>query len=182
MKRRSIWTSVLGGAAIAAIALPGFARAEGLRAPQNVNVRPTSRQSSALNTSAAKAQIQGEPAEALRLADQAIQANPNDPWPRYTRGMALAALGQTDEAITALSEAEQAFGPNDPWGRSIAMWGQAHTFAQAGRCTQARAAFDRYAGFVASYDANAADLARRYAAECLGPVPPQAPGSSGQPR
>jgi len=139
-------------------------------------VRPTTAQSSKLNTAAARAQIQGEPAEALRLADQAIQANPNDPWPRYTRGMALARLGQTDEAITALSEAEQSFGPKDPWGRSIAMWGQAHTFAQAGRCTQARAAFDRYAGFVVSAEPRSADLARRYAAECgQGPVAPSQP-------
>lgn len=181
MKRRSIWTGVLGGVAIAAVALPGVVQAQ-LRAPQNVNVRPTTAQSSKLNTAAARAQIQGEPAEALRLADQAIQANPNDPWPRYTRGMALAKLGQTDEAITALSESEQAFGPNDPWGRSIAMWGQAHTFAQAGRCTQARDAFERYASFVASYDARAAELGRRYATECPRAVPPQAPGSSGQPR
>ena len=177
MKRRSIWMRMrlaLGGVAIAAIALPGFVRADGLRAPQNVNVRPTTPQSSALNTAAARAQIQGEPEEALRLADQAIQANPRDPWPRYTRGMALARLGQTDQAIAALTEAEQSFGPNDPWGRSIAMWGQAHTFAQVGRCAEARGAFDRYAGFVASHDARAADLARRYAAECKAPaVPPQ---------
>lgn len=174
MKRRSIWTGVV---AIAAIALPGFVRADGLRAPRNVNVRPTTMQSSKLNTAAARAQIQGEPAEALRLADQAIQANPRDPWPRYTRGMALARLGQTDQAIAALGGAEQAFGASDPWGRSIAMWGQAHTFVQVGGCDEARAAFNRYAAFVAGYDARAADLARRYATACPGPVPPAPAGS-----
>jgi len=179
MKRRSIWMRMrlaLGGMAIAAIALPGFVRSGELRAPQNVNVRPTTPESSALTTAAARAQMQGEPEAALRLADRAIRADPRDPWPRYSRGMALARLGQTDESITALSEAEQSFGPKDPWGRSIAMWGQAHTFAQAGRCTQARAAFDRYAGFVVSAEPRSADLARRYAAECgQGPVAPSQP-------
>jgi tetratricopeptide (TPR) repeat protein len=171
----------LGGAALAAIALPGFVRAE-LRAPQNVNVRPTNPQSEELSTAAARAQMRGEPQAALRLADQAIQADPRDPWPRYSRGMALASLGQTDQAITALGQAEQAFGPNDPWGRSIAMWGQAHTFAQAGRCNEARAAFNRYAAFVASYDNSKADLALRYAAECQGPVLPPAPGNERSPQ
>jgi tetratricopeptide (TPR) repeat protein len=183
MKRRSIWAGAfrlaLCGAAIAAIALPGFARAAGeLRAPQNVNVRPTTPESSELNTAAARAQMQGQPEAALRLADQAIQANPRDPWPRYSRGMALASLGQTDQAITALTEAERSFGPNDPWGRSIAMWGQAHTFAQAGRCAEARAAYNRYASFVAAYDSSKADLALRYAAECQGPVVPRASGTA----
>jgi Flp pilus assembly protein TadD len=168
--------------AIAALAMPGVVGAAELRAPRNVNVRPTTQQSAALTTAAARAQIQGEPETALRLADQAIRSDPSAPWPRYGRGMALARMGQTDQAIVALTEAEQSFGPNDPWGRSVAIWGQAHTFAQAGRCAEARAAFNRYAAFVAGQDESAADLARRYAGDCRAPALPPAPANAESPQ
>src|SRR5262245_53725882 len=78
------------------------ARADELHAPRNVNVQPTTRQSSDLASRAAMADIQGNPRQALQLADQGIRADPHNPWPYYNKGMALAELGDTDAAIAAL--------------------------------------------------------------------------------
>jgi tetratricopeptide (TPR) repeat protein len=156
---------------LALLGAGGVARADELAAPRNINAEPWTRQSSELTTRSAKAQMQGQPQQALALADQAIAANPRDPWPFYGRGMALLALGQTDQAVASLGEAERRFGPNDRWGRSVAIFGRAHALAQAGRCAEAQQAYEQYAAFVESLAPDSARLARRYAAECK---PPQA--------
>jgi tetratricopeptide (TPR) repeat protein len=168
---------LLSAAAVMLVATAGAARAEQLRAPQNVNAVPWGGQSSELATRSAKAAMAGDPQESLALAQQAIQLGPQNPWPYYNKGMALARLGQTDAAISALSTAELRFSTADPWGRSVAIYGRAHTLAAAGRCAEARQAFEQYASFVEERAPDSAVLARRYANECRAPATPPAPAS-----
>jgi tetratricopeptide (TPR) repeat protein len=155
----------------------GAVRAEGLRAPQSLNAVPWNRQASELASRSAKAAIEGNPQESLALAEKAIQVSPNDPWPHYNKGMALAQLGQVDAAVSALSAAELRFSNVDPWGRSVAIYGRANTLALVGRCAEARLAFEQYARFVEPRAPNAAALARSYATECRAPATPPAPES-----
>jgi tetratricopeptide (TPR) repeat protein len=170
---------LMTAAAVMLVATAGAVRAEELRAPQNVNAAPWNRQSSELATRSARAAMQGNPQESLALAQQAIQLSPRDPWPYYNKGMALARLGQTDAAVAALSAAEERFTAADPWGRSVAIYGRAHTLAEAGRCAAASQAFEQYARFVEGRAPNSAALARRYATECGGA--PATPGSAEAP-
>jgi len=158
------------------------ARADELHAPRNVNVEPTTPQSSNLGSRAAIADIQGNPRQAVALADQAIRADGHNPWPHYNKGMALAELGETDAAIASLYAAEQRFVPADRWGKSIAIYGRAHALSQAGRCTEAVQAFAEYASFVGKDDPQAAYLARRYAMDCKAPTSLSPPPNVPQPR
>jgi hypothetical protein len=98
--------------------------------------------------------------------------------------MALAEMRETDGAIAALYAAEQHFPAEDKWGRSIAIYGRAHTLSQAGRCAEAVQAFAEYASFVGKDDPQAADMARRYAIDCHrpGPLPPNVPRPRGRMR
>jgi tetratricopeptide (TPR) repeat protein len=166
---------LLTAVAVMLVATAGAARAQGLRAPQNVNAVPSNRQSSELATRSARAAMAGNPQESLALAEQAIQVSPQDPWPYYNKGMALARLGQTDAAVAALSAAQERFSAADPWGRSVAIYGRAHALAGAGRCAQASQAFEEYARFVEGRAPNSAALARRYATECGAPATPPTP-------
>jgi len=142
------------------------ARADELRPPQNVNAEPGNRQSSVLASQAATADMKGQKQQAVELANQAIRADPRNPWPYYDKGMALASLGETDAAIAALNAAEQRFTPSDRWGRSVAMYGRANAFTRAGRCVEAVQAFSDYAAFVQKDDPRSAEMARRYAMNC----------------
>jgi len=154
-----------------------------LQAPRNVNAEVGNRQSSALASRAATADMQGNLRQAVELANQAIRADPRNPWPYYDKGMALAEVGETDAAIASLYAAEQRFQPSDRWGRSVAIYGRAHALHQAGRCTESVQAFAEYANFVAKDEPQAAAMARRYAMDCkagqtraTAPAPaPQAP-------
>lgn len=148
------------------------ARADELRAPRNVKAEPSTPQSNAMSTRAAIADMNGNPAAALNLANQGIRADPRDPWPYYNKGMALAELGETDAAIAALFAAENHFAASDKWGRSIAKYGRARAFRLAGRCVEAQRAFEEYAAFVDKDDPPAAKMARRYAADCNAPASP----------
>jgi tetratricopeptide (TPR) repeat protein len=159
------------------VATAGAARAEELRAPQSLHAVPWNRQASELASRSAKAAIEGNPQQSLALAQQAIQVSPQDPWPYYNKGMALARLGQTDAALSALSAAEVRFSTVDPWGRSVAIYGRANTLADVGRCAEARQAFEQYASFVEQRAPHSAELARRYATECRAPATPPAPES-----
>jgi tetratricopeptide (TPR) repeat protein len=151
--------------------------AEELQAPRNVNVEPATRQSSELTSRAATADMKGQPQQAVELANQAIRADARNPWPYYDKGMALAATGEIDGAIAALYAAEQRFAPTDRWGKSVAIYGRAHTFAQAGRCVEAVQAFSEYARFVEKDDPHAAQMARSYAVDCRPGQPATAPSS-----
>jgi tetratricopeptide (TPR) repeat protein len=125
-----------------------------------------------LTSEAASAEMAGDPRAALAFADRAIQADPRDPWGHYDRGMALARLGQTDQALKAFADAEQHFGSGDVWGRSVAIYGRAHALDLARRCDEARQEYLRYAAFVRERDPSSADLATRYAADCKAPSEP----------
>jgi tetratricopeptide (TPR) repeat protein len=160
---------------LATLLLCRVAAADELRAPQNVNAEPWTRQSAELATKSAKAEMQGQPQQALDLAEQGIAANARDPWPHYDKGMALVRLGQTGLAVVALTEAEQRFSPKDRWGRSVAIYGRAYALSQAGRCPEAKQAFEQYAVFVADQAPKSAEMARRYGAECRAPAPSVAP-------
>jgi tetratricopeptide (TPR) repeat protein len=142
------------------------ARADELRAPRNIHGDIGNRQSSELASRAAAADMKGQPQQAVELANQGIRADPRNPWPYYDKGMALAETGETDAAIAALFAAEQRFASTDRWGKSIAIYGRAHTLSQAGRCTEAVQAFADYASFVGKDDPQSAAMARRYAMDC----------------
>jgi len=165
MGRFAGWTVRLVGAGLA-MACVQTARADELKPPQNVNADPGNRQSSVLASQAATADMKGQKQQAVELANQAIRADPRNPWPYYDKGMALAALDETDAAIAALNAAEQRFTPSDRWGRSVAMYGRANAFTRAGRCVEAVQAFSDYAAFVQKDDPQSAEMARRYAMNC----------------
>lgn len=158
----------MGGALACGLAVMSAqtARADELRAPQNVNAEPGNRQSSELGSRAASADIKGQPQQALALANQAIRADPRNPWPYYNKGMALAELGETDGAVAALFAAEQRFAPTDRWARSVAIYGRAQALSRGGRCVEAVQAYADYAQFVAKDDPRSAEMARRYAMNC----------------
>jgi len=136
-----------------------------LMAPRQ-QVEPGSSQSRALASGAAEALVAGKPAEALQRADQAIAADARDPWAHYDRAAALTDLGRVDEAVAEFKVAQTSFSAQDPWGRSIAIYGRANALAQAGRCGEARPAFEEYAVFVERSDPPGAGLARSYATQC----------------
>jgi hypothetical protein len=69
--------------------------------------------------------------------------------------------------VAAFKRAQTLFADRDPWGRSLAMWGEADTYDVAGDCAQAANAYEVYAGYVERADPAAAQLARRYAAGCV---------------
>jgi tetratricopeptide (TPR) repeat protein len=152
-------------------ALAGVARADEVVPPTNVRAEPSTPASAELSSRSATASMTGNSQYAVTLADRAIRADPKDPWGYYNKGMALAATGETDAAVAALVAAEQHFAPTDRWGHSVAIFGRAHTLAMAGRCTDAKQAYDEYASLLHD-DGNAAEAARRYSSDCFASRPP----------
>ena len=146
-------------------------------APKNIGVEPSTKDSRALSSSAASAQIAGDPQQALALSKRAMDADPQDPWPHYIRASALARLGQVDDAVRGFRDAEGRFAPSDVWGRSVSIYGAAHALSEVGRCDEARTEYHRFAAFVRDRDPKSADMAMRYAADCKSPA--QAPTPQG---
>jgi hypothetical protein len=138
-----------------------------LAAPHQ-SVDPGSTQSKQLSGRASEDLVRSNPADALRMADQAIAADTANPWGHYDRGAALTDLGRTDEAVASFQSAQQLFSTADAWGKSISMYGQANALAQAGRCAEATTAYEAYARYVEQADPSSAALARRYATNCVG--------------
>jgi tetratricopeptide (TPR) repeat protein len=147
-----------------------------LKAPENVHAEPSTAASAELSSRSATAGMKGNAQESLKLADRGIRANSKDPWPYYDKGMALARVGEINGALAALLAAEQHFAAGDRWGRSVAVFGRAHTLAEAGRCDEARAAFQEYMSLVRG-DPEAVALASRYSRDCRPPAPPVAPAA-----
>jgi tetratricopeptide (TPR) repeat protein len=172
------WRWLVGLWGLQALTLGATGHATELRAPQNANEAPGTRQSAELSTRAAASQMNGRPAEALALAEQGIRADPNDPWPYYSKAMALSELGQVDAAAAAFVESERRFLHRDLWGRSVAVYGRGHAYAQAGRCAEAEKAFDEYAALVRGYDAKSVEMVHRYADECRASMVRQPPAAA----
>ena len=145
-----------------------------LRAPQNIHAEPATPASTALSTRSAKAEMAGDHAAAVRLAEAAMDKEPRDPWPYYHKADALASMGRTDEAVNYFKQAEKRFAGADPWGQSVAIYGRAHALAEVGRCDEARAAFRDYATLVEKADPKASDMALQYAGMCNAPRTPPA--------
>ena len=139
----------------------------------DVQAEPSTPQSTALTTQAAIADMKGNPQQARDLANQAIRADPRDPWPYYNKGMALAELGEIDAALAALYAAEKHFAPTDRWGHSVGD-------LRSGPCAQPGGPLRRSASrrspntrrYVGKDDPAGADMARRYAVNCRVPAPP----------
>jgi tetratricopeptide (TPR) repeat protein len=142
----------------------GVASAQ-LAAPTHA-VDPGSPRSTGLSSQSAEALVAGKPVVALQMADQAIAADPQNPWAHYDRAAALSDLGRVDEAVAQYEVAQRSFSTQDAWGKSIAMYGKANALSRVGRCAEAQPAFEAYATFVEKADPGAAGLARRYAADC----------------
>jgi tetratricopeptide (TPR) repeat protein len=149
----------------------GSARADQATPPLNVKAEPSTPASAELSSRAASADMSGNAQYAVSLADRAIRADAKDPWAYYNKAMALAQQGETDGALAAFVAAEQHFSPTDRWGRGVTAFGRAHTLAMAGRCTEARQAFNAYAA-LRSDDPDAAKLANRYSNDCDASKPP----------
>jgi tetratricopeptide (TPR) repeat protein len=133
---------------------------------------------SKLATESVKADIAGDHEKALRLAEDAIKADPNDPWGYYDRGDALASLKKVDDAVAAFHDAERRFPETDPWGKSVAIWGQANALAQAGRCQEAGSHYERFAVFVEKVDPSAAGQGRKVAKQCVSRAPAATPAGA----
>jgi tetratricopeptide (TPR) repeat protein len=143
----------------------GVAQAQ-LEAPR-YDVHEGSPQSRALSERASAALVRRSPTEALQMADGAIGSDPTNPWGHYNRAAALTDLGKVDEAVASFETAQRLFTTADSWGKSIAIYGRANALAQVGRCSEARPVFEEYARFVERADAKAAEMARRYASDCV---------------
>ena len=128
------------------------------------------RSPAALTTRAAVADMKG-------IRRRRATRQPGDPrrsarsWPHDNKGMALAELGETDGALAALFAAEQHFTPPDSWGRSVAIYGRAHTLRRRGAAPRPVRPTKNTLAFVGKDDPQAAEIARRYAADCRAPAP-----------
>lgn len=123
---------------------------------------------------ATTANIQGDHAKALEAL---AASHSKSPWAAYNRGTALTGLGKTDEAIAAFDTARARFGGNVT-GVSISLWGRARALDRAGRCEEAKAAYDAYAVLVRDTDADGAKQAAARAAAC--PVTVKSPQPIGK--
>jgi tetratricopeptide (TPR) repeat protein len=112
---------------------------------------------------------------ALTLADRALALTPKNAWAHYNRAVALHHLGRTREAVDEYREAQARFDEKEAHGRAVAIYGRARALDDAGWCDEARPTYAEFITAVASYDPNAAEMARAYARQC-GPVvtPPRA--------
>ena len=161
---RRCWLT--GAVGVLLVGFGSIAGAVQLRAPRNIQGTPASPESARLASRSAAARAGGQLDQSLALAEQGIRADADDPWPYYNKAMTLGQLGRADEAAAAFREAERRYFPRDLWGKSVAVYGRANTYAQAGRCAEAQQAYTEYASLVGGYDPNSADLVRRYEAEC----------------
>ena len=107
----------------------------------------------------------GPRSSALVLADREVMLSPENAWGHYDRAVALHRLRQTKQAVDAYREAEARFG-DARWGKSLAIYGRARAFDDAGRCDEAREAYEEFAALVQTSDPATADMARGYARLC----------------
>lgn len=136
-------------------------------APLKQSVAPSA--ADGLASQSIQAELTGDHEKALQLANDAIKADPKNPWGHYDGGDALASMKRIDDAVSGFRQAEQYFSDADVWGKSVAIWGQANVFRQVGRCQDAVPIYERYASLVEKLDPEAAALARTYEKSCAPP-------------
>ena len=121
----------------------------------------------ARTTMAAEALVRQDYDAVLELTARP-DTGPDGGWLDYDRGEALAALGRTDAAADAFVRAEARFGQtNDAASRPLAIWARARAFALAGRCVEARAAYDEYADAVRRDSRADAEIAAVMKSACV---------------
>jgi tetratricopeptide (TPR) repeat protein len=136
-----------------------------MEAPQHVDMSTADlREASRLATASANQLMLQNYSQALTLADQGLAIKPNGPWLLYDRGMALAGLGRTDEALCALQRAENNF--TFLYGKQVAAYGRAITLENAGRCEQSAKEFNHYAFLVRNFVPNASNIALAHVTQC----------------
>jgi len=102
---------------------------------------------------------------------EAPSTAPTGAWLDYERAAAFSGLRRTDEAVEVFKRAELRFrDAGDDAGHSVAIWGRARALYQAGRCAEARSAYEEYAAFVRQADPGAAEMALATSDTCRGRV------------
>jgi len=130
-------------------------------------------------TTIASAIMDRDYSRALALMDRVTVSARARPWLDYHRGAALIGLGKVDESVAAFRRAEDGFsklGQRGRWGQSVSVWGAARAFGNAGRCSEARPEYARYAALVQATDPRGAQLALAFSRACTNgldmPIPP----------
>ena len=156
---------------IGMVLLSGSAARADLEPERVVGRAATEAQRTAARTAsdAAQALTRGDFNGALDLTSRALAASAADPWAHYVRAAALVHLARLDEALTEFRLAEQNFPREDRWSRSIAIWGRANVFHQAGRCDESKAVLAEYLKLVGNDDRPAAELAQKEIDGCRAP-------------
>ncbi|HEX8792048.1 MAG TPA: hypothetical protein VF765_13930 [Polyangiaceae bacterium] len=111
----------------------------------------------------------GDYTRALSLSERIVPSSRlGDAWRAYDRGQALAGLHRTDEALASLETAEQRFADagEGERGRPLVAWSKGRALVAAGRCAEARRAFDGYARLVQERDPEGAAMAVDAARNC----------------
>jgi tetratricopeptide (TPR) repeat protein len=103
--------------------------------------------------------------DALAASERALALAPEDPKAHYEHAAALAGVGRTDEAVAEFSRVEKTMG-DAAWSR-LALYGRARALDDAGRCKDARAAYEAYAARVRATDPTSAEIARACARACV---------------
>jgi tetratricopeptide (TPR) repeat protein len=119
-------------------------------------------------TRLSSAVITGRYAEALSLADPIGDQAWQSGWFQYDKAVALAHLARTDEAVIGFRTAQERFASTDPHAMAIAIYGRARALDNAGRCTEAKRAYDEYARLVRSTSPSDAEMATSIANACNG--------------
>jgi tetratricopeptide (TPR) repeat protein len=131
-------------------------------APEHVRLPTKSPEVDPRTTQAVDALVARDYAKVLELTESSTS-----PWLDSDRGAALAGLDRTDEAVEAFKRAELRFSErHDTVGRSSAVWGRAHALDEAGRCDEARRAYQDFERLMRETDPHAAEKAAAYAGSC----------------
>ena len=117
-------------------------------------------------TEAVEALVGHDYAKVLALTESPSNA-PTGAWLDYDRAAALAGVGRTDEAVEVFKRAGLRFKEGgDDEGRSASLWGRAHALDEAGRCPDARRAYQEFEAFARLRDPRAAEMAAAYSGTC----------------
>ncbi|MGO8996240.1 MAG: tetratricopeptide repeat protein [Polyangiaceae bacterium] len=132
--------------------------------PQLTSARMTT---ATQNTEAERDLSSGEVAKAVAAAEREESLAPRDPWAHYDRAVTLEQMGRVDDAVKEFQAAEDRFTGAGGKGEAISLYGRAHALASVGRCREAKTAYEEYASFVRSDSPAKAEMALRYAGDCI---------------